>query len=114
MRKFASSREVYAAQLPDWQHKAVAEAMHTMEGIFGKDFDPARGYVAMVEEKDALDDADRLLGYPLGSKIENSWRRHGCFVALVIWGNSGDGVSIICPEKPGYAEDIQTVLRSHM
>ena len=114
MRKFISSEEVYAAQLPDWQHLAVAEAVRTMEEIFGKGFDPTRGYVVLVEQGDVSEDADSLLGYPLSSKIETTWRRHGCLVALVLWGNSGDGVTWICPERPDYAEEVQALLRREL
>ena len=114
MRKFGSSEEVYAAHLPDWQHLAVAEAVRTMEGIYGKGFDLARGYVVLVEEKDVPAGANWLLGYPLDSKIKITWRRHGCLVALVLWGNSGDGVSFVCPERPGYAKEVQELLRRQL
>lgn len=115
MRKFVSSEEVAAARLQPWQHDAVAEAVHIMERIFGKGFDPEKnGYVVLVEQGDVPADAERLLGYPLGSKIEITWRRHGCLMALVLWGNSGDGVSFLCPERPGYAEDVQEILRREL
>jgi hypothetical protein len=52
--------------------------------------------------------------YPLGSKIETTWRRHGCLVELVLWGNYGDGVTWVCPERPGYAEELQELLRREL
>lgn len=114
MKKFVNSKEVYAAKLPDWQHLAIVEAVRGMEGIFGLGYDPARGFVILVEENDKLPDADLFLCCPLECKLEGTWRRHGCLVALVLWGNSGDGVTFVCPEKDGYAEDIQSLLKSHL
>lgn len=114
MKKFGSSEEVIAARLPPWQHKAVAEAVRTMEDIFGTGFDPARGFVVLVEQGDVPEDAEVLLGYPLGSKIEATWRQYGCLVGVVLWGNSGDGVTFLCPERPGYAEEVQGILRREL
>ena len=114
MKKFGSSEEVAAARLPPWQHDAVADAVCTMEEIFGMGFDPARGFVVLVEKEDEPADAEVLLGYPLGSKIEATWRRHGCLVGLVLWGNSGDGITFLCPERPGYAEEVQELLRREL
>lgn len=114
MRKFSSLEEVAAAGLPSWQHKALYEAVHGMEAIFGKRFDHAKGFVVLIEETDTLEDAVPLVGYPLGDKLEIVWRRHGCLVGLTLWGNSGDGVTWICPERPGYAPKVQELFRREL
>lgn len=114
MKKFASSAEVAAARLPPWQGDAVAEAVGTLEGIFGVGYPEERGFVALVEKGDTLADVAALLGYPLGDKLETAWRRHGCILGLVLWGNAGDGISFVCPERPGYAEEVQELLRREL
>jgi hypothetical protein len=114
VKKFCSTEEVQAARLPPWQHEAVAEAVNTMEKLFGHDYDPAKGFVVLVEEGDTPEDAVPVVGYPLGSKLETTRRRHGCLVGLTLWGNSGDGVTWICPERPGYAARVQELLRREL
>lgn len=114
MRRFASSAEVYAAQLPDWQHLAVAEAVRIMEGIFGEGFDSARGCVVLIEKDDVPEDAEAILGCHLGSKMETTCRRHDCLVGLTILGNSGDGITWVCPELENYAPAVQMLLRAEL
>lgn len=112
MRTFRSTADVYAAQLPDWQHLAVAEAVRNMEEAFGKGFDPDRGCVVLVEEGDTLESVEQEPGLSLREKgLEGTCRRHGCLVAVQLWGNSGDGVTWVCPERPGYADQVQEHLR---
>ena len=114
MKIFYSTKEVEQQHLPLWQHKAVAEAVSTMERIFGKDFDPQHGFVVLVEAEDTPDDSLPILGYHIGDKLETPFRCQNCLIALTLWGNSGDGVTWICPEVPGYAPQMQDLLRQHM
>jgi hypothetical protein len=115
MRRFSSTEEVQAAKLPPWQHEAVSEAVEVMEDIFGSGFDLERGFVVLVEEGDTPETVEPESGLSLQHKgLECTWRRHGCLVGLVLWGNSGDGVSVVCPERPGYADEVQEVLRQEL
>jgi len=114
MRIFRSTDEVKAACLPRWQAAAVAEAVSTMEGIFGQGFDSGHGYVVLFEPADTPEDTVPLLGCHMGAKLESTRRRHGCLIGLTLWGNSGDGVTWICPETPGYAPKVQEVLRNEL
>jgi hypothetical protein len=111
---FRSTEEVREARLPPWQVMAVAEAVRTLERIFGQGFDTRHGFVVLVEEEDKPEDAVPLVGTPLGNKLETTWRRHGCLVGLTLWGNSGDGVTWVCPERPGYAPLVQALLRQEL
>ena len=111
MRIFRSREEVLAANLPQWKHKAVSEAVGTIEGIFGKGYDSKHGFVVLVEESDTPEDSVPILGYHMGYKLETTWRLHGCLLSVTLWGNSGDGVTWICPERPGYAPAVQELLR---
>lgn len=114
MRRFISTGEVAAARLPPWQRLAVEETIETVESIFGKGFGEDRGFVVLVEKTDTPEDAVPLVGYRLGDKLESAWRRHGCLIGLTLWGNSGDGVVWVCPERPGYAPQIQELLKREL
>lgn len=114
MRRFRSMEEVGAAHLPQGQHEAVADAVGTLERIFGPGFDMECGFVVLVEESDTLGDAVPLAGHTLGDKLEIAWRRYGCLFGLTLWGNSGYGVTWVCPERPGYAPQVQERLRREL
>lgn len=111
MRKFWNLEQMTAAGLPPWQRDAVAEAVLTLEGIFGRGFSVCRGFVLLVEQHDQFGAVDALLGSRLADKLEGTWRCHGCLVSLVLWGNSGDGVTLVCPELPDYAVELQKIMR---
>jgi hypothetical protein len=111
---FRSREEVVAACLPPWQHKAVFEAVGTIEGIFGKAYDPKRGFVVLVEVNDTPEDSVAILGYHMGNKLETTWRQHDCLLSVTLWGNSGDAVTWVCPERPDYAPAVQELLLREM
>lgn len=113
MRKFWNKEQVAAAGLPAWQAAAVAKEVGRLEEALGAGFSPDRGCVLLVEPGDGLEDAIPLVAHPVG-KVEATERRHGCLVGLTLWGNSGDGVTWVCPERPGHAEAVQEVLRREL
>jgi len=114
MRVFHTMESVSIACLDSSRFLAVSEAVGTMEKIFGVGFDTRHGFVVLFEQMDVPEDTIPLIGCGLGSKLETTWRRHGCLIGLTLWGNSGDGVTWICPEIPGYAPQIQEVLRGEL
>ena len=114
MRIFRSKEEVQQACLSLVQSKAVTEAVSTMENVFGQCFDPRHGFVVLFEANDTPEDTVPLLGYHIRDKLETAWRRHGCLIGLTLWGNSGDGVTWVCPEVPGYATQVQELLRREL
>lgn len=113
MRKFCSLAEVAAARLPPWQHTAVARAVGDLEVIFGKHFDPERGFVVLVEDGDTEESAVPGAGVPFAQvRLEGTWERDGCLVVLTLWGNGGDGVTWVCPDRDGYAPAVRERLRA--
>jgi hypothetical protein len=96
-------------------HTAIAEAVQALEEAFGPGFGHERGFVVLVEAMDTPESEMPLLGMPLHAlRLEMTWRRHGCLVGLVLWGNAGDGVTFVCPELPGHAEEVQQWLRREL
>lgn len=114
MRKFWNREQVATAGLPTWQAAAVAREVRRLEEALGAGFSPDRGCVVLVEAGDGPGDSVPLVGCTVGGKLEASVRRHGCLVGLTLWGNSGDGVTWVCPERPGHAEAVQEVLRRQL
>lgn len=115
MRKFCSLEEVAAADLPPWQETAVTEAVRTLESIFGKGFSPERGFVVLVEEHDTETTTVPGVGAPFAQAgLETAWERDGCLIGLTLWGNSGDGVTWVCPIRDGYAPAVRQRLLAEM
>lgn len=115
MRRFSSLEEVAAACLPPWQNTAVTQAVRTLESIFGKGFSPERGFVVLVEEGDTEESAVQVVGVPFAQvTLETTWEQDGCLLSMTLWGNSGDGVTWVCPDLKGYAPAVQERLQAEM
>ena len=73
-----------------------------------------QGFVVFIEHDDSLTNLNRMVGRDLNQSLEGVFYVGDCLVGVVIWGNSGDGVSIICPDVPGYADAVRSVLKQHL
>jgi hypothetical protein len=69
-----------------------------------------RGCVLFIQPHDKPTDILPISAKPLSS-LDGVYRQGRCLVGIILWGNSGEGVSIICPEAPDYACEIQRSLR---
>jgi hypothetical protein len=108
MRKFGSLEEVAAACLPPWQNSAVTRAVRTLESIFGTGFSPERGFVVLVEDGDTEESAVQVVGVTFAQvSLETTWQQDGCLLNMTLWGNSGDGVTWVCPDRKEYAPAIR-------
>lgn len=115
MRKFRNLEEVAAAGLPPWQETTVAGAVKTLEAIFGKGFSPERGFVVLIEKDDTEESTVPGVGVPFARiGLEGAWKRDDCLICLTLWGNSGDGVTWVCPVRDGYAPAVRQRLLAEM
>lgn len=72
-----------------------------------------QGFVAFVEP----DDTPEMLTPELRRSIfslEGSYREDSCLLGLILWGNAGAGVTIVCPDEDGYAPEIVSIFRQHL
>jgi hypothetical protein len=77
--------------------------------------DPSdRGFVLFVEENDTLTEINHACCRDISTSLEGAFLDGNCLIGVVLWGNSGDGVTIVCPDQEGYAEEIAEVLRRHL
>ncbi len=116
MQIFKASNEVESSTLPP-ETKAVAlETVVILEEIFGQGFDSSRyGYIVFIEQDDTpttvMDHHGRLL---FQQSIEGVFTRHGCLLAVTLWGNSGDGITWICPDLDDYAPEVRSKLKAEL
>ena len=73
-----------------------------------------RGFVLFVEENDTLKSVNNACHRDISTALEGAFIDGKCLIGVVLWGNSGAGVTIVCPDRKGYAEEIADVLRQHL
>lgn len=92
----------------------VVPTINKLIDVSGPESPPVQGFVVFVEKNDLLTDLNALVGRDLNRSLEGVFYAGDCLVGVVLWGNSGDGVSVVCPDEDGYADEILTVLKNHL
>ena len=113
MLKFTSMSDPQLSRQPPPYRQPVTNAINTLCTILGPDLTD-RGFVVFVEEKDTLNDVNQACCRDLSTALEGVFLDGNCLIGVVLWGNSGDGVTIVCPYVAGYAEEVANVLRKHL
>jgi hypothetical protein len=101
------------SSIPPPYREPAEKALNNLHSILGPDLTD-RGFVVFVEENDTLSDINHACHRDISIGLEGTFLDNNCLIGVVIWGNSGDGVTIVCPNVDGYAEDVVTVLRKHL
>jgi hypothetical protein len=116
MQIFKTSREVETSRLPPTTKAAVMEAVKALEEIFGQGFNCHEcGYVVLVEQDDTPATVMDLYGRFLCQiPIEGVFTQHGCLFAVTINGNSGEGITWVCPDIDDYAPEIRSKLKGEL
>ena len=57
---------------------------------------------------------NQICARDLGTSLEGAFLDGNCLIGVVLWGNSGEGVSIVCPDQEGYAEEVSDLLRKEL
>lgn len=73
----------------------------------------AHGCVLFIQAHDKAVDILPVSSKPISS-LDGVYRQDQCLIGVILWGNSGEGVSIICPEEKNYAPEIQSCLKAHL
>lgn len=116
MQIFKSSNEVESSRLPPSTKAAVLEPVKTLEEIFGHGFNSEEcGYVVLIEQDDTPTTVMDLHGrFLLEMPIEGVFTRHGFLFAVTISGNSGEGLTWVCPDIDGYAPEVRKALKDEL
>ena len=99
--------------LPPPYRQPVTKALNNLCSIIGPDLTD-RGFVVFVEENDTLAEVNNVCCRDISTGLEGAFLDGNCLIGVVLWGNSGDGVTIVCPNVPNYAEEIANILRKHL
>ena len=114
MHIFTSTTDPCIASLPPPYQASVLSAIRTLLEISnGKSTPKDQGFVAFIEAKDTPESLTSVLVRPLVS-IESAFRDGSCLIGVILWGNSGAGVTIVCPDEDGYAPEITSILKQHL
>lgn len=111
MQKFTSPSQL--SSLPPPYRPAVKNALQTLCSSLGPDLTD-RGFVVFVEENDTLLEVNHVCHRDISIALEGAFLDGNCLIGFVLWGNSGDGVTIVCPNRKGYAEEIVNALRQYL
>jgi hypothetical protein len=102
------------ASLPPPCQSPVLSAIHTLLEISDQKNTPKdQGFVAFIEAEDTPESLTPAFVRPLLS-IECAFRKSSCLIGVVLWGNSGAGVTIVCPDEDGYAPEVASILKQHI
>ena len=72
-----------------------------------------QGFVTFIEAEDTQESLPPALVRPLHS-MEGTFRNGPCLVSVILWGNSGAGVTIVCPDEEDYASEIVSIMKQHL
>jgi len=115
MHKFSNFSDLHLKQLPVSHRSAVEHALDHLQAIYGSNPDPEdQGYVAYVERGDTPDSVSSAIGQDLSFALESVFQDGGCLVGVVLWGNSGAGVTLVCPREKDHAPQVAIILLEHL
>ena len=104
-------------RIPPEYRPATVQAIKTLRSIPTTDTPfnaEVQGCVVFVETDDRPDGLYPAIKRDLDCSLEGVTRESCCLVGVIIWGNSGDGVAIVCPNKKDYAPEIVQILKNHL
>ena len=111
MRKFYKIED---CQLPD----VCSELQRILESLLSSHMPPlsnaVEGAILLLEAGDSLLDVAKELGRDIGSSLEGAFRIKGYLVGVILLGNSGEAISLVCPDLQGHAEGIRKLLIEHL
>ena len=110
MLRFTDTTDPRISNLPPPYQKHVLSAIYTLMEISSPE---DQSFVAFIEVDDSPECLTPALVRPLNS-IESAFRDGACLVGVILWGNCGAGVTIVCPDEDGYAPEVASILRQHL
>ncbi len=111
---FTDATDPRISSLPPPYQLPVRSAIRTLLEISNCKIPPKdQGFVAFIEPEDTPESLTPTFVRPLAS-IESAFRNGSCLVGVILWGNAGAGVTIVCPDEEGYAPEIVSILKQHI
>lgn len=114
MIQLTHSNDPALENIPPEYRPVIKRALKTICSLFKEQPDPdTQGCVLFVEAHDQPHDIISVTCKPL-SNLEGVYHDECCLVGVILWGNSGDGVTIICPDQQDYAPAILQTMQNHL
>ena len=113
MLKFKSISDSQFSSIPPPYREPVENALNSICSILSSDH-PDRGFVLSIEENDTLADINNACVRDISTSLEGAFLDSNCLIGVFLWGNSGEGVTIVCPNVDGHAEEVANILRKHL
>lgn len=115
MHKFSDFSDPHLKKLPPSHRRAVGHALGHLLALCGDHSPPPDfGFVAYVEPEDTPDGLSSAVGKDLPLGLEGAFCDGDCLVGVVLWGNSGAGVTVVCPLEKDHAPAVAEILRGHL
>lgn len=111
MLKFTRITDQCITSLPPPSQQIISTHLLTLQSICGHIPAPDHdGFVGYVEPQDTPEVITAAIGRKL-IQLEGVHRENGHLVGIVLWGNSGAGITLICPEAPDHASRVAAEMR---
>lgn len=115
MHKFTDFSDPQLKQLPSTHQSAVKHALGHLHAIYGSNPDPRdHGFVAYIECGDRPESVSSAIGRDVSQGLEGVFRDGACLVGVVLWGNSGAGVTLVCPQDQDHAPQMTAIFQNHL
>lgn len=111
---FTSTADPRISSLPPPARPVVSAHLRTLRSICGREPNPEEdGFVGFVEPRDTPQSVTSAIGRSL-AQLEGVHREGDCLVGVILWGNSGAGITLVCPPAPDHAPQVQRLFREHL
>ena len=111
MLMFTSSTDPRLSSLPPPIRSVITRQILILRALCHREPDAEQdGFVGYVEPQDTPKTVELVIGRPLEC-IEGVFVEGGCLIAVILWGNAGAGISLVCPLADGHAPTVVGKLR---
>ena len=101
--------------LPPPVRRVVLDQLDTLLATAGRDPIPADdGFVALLQPHDTEQVIVRALGHDLGTTLEGTFRSGPCLVGVILLGNSGAAIALVCPDDVTAPPALRALLSEHL
>lgn len=110
-----TSTDPLLASISPLYRQTVERAVHNLCSPCRPDTQPDdQSFVVFIEAADEPLLISSMIHKDISIALEGAFRDGSCLVGVVLYGNSGSGVTLICPEQEGYAPQLADIFRNHL